>query len=180
MSILRFDPLRDPLHEMDRLTNQLLSGTRTPASLPMDVWRSGDAYCVALDLPGMDENSLDVTIARGALTIRAERQRAFGENDTVLVAERPQGSFSRQLMLGDDLDTEQIAADYRNGVLLLRIPVARAAQPRRVEVRRAPAGPDSLGSNSDDRVQSSGRTVLGSTVPGNGRERDREAVGASG
>lgn len=137
MSILRFDPFREPLSEVDRLTHQLLSGTRTPASLPMDVWRAGDTYCVALDLPGMNEESLEVTVDRGALTVRAERQRAFADDDTVLVAERPQGSFTRRLMLGEDIDQESIEADYRNGVLLLRLPVAPAAQPRRVEVRSA-------------------------------------------
>jgi len=135
MSVLRFDPFRDSFSQVDRLAHQLLSGTRTPASLPMDLWRSGDTYCVALDLPGVNENSLDVTVDRGALTIRAERQSAFGDDDTVMVAERPQGSFTRQLMLGDDLDTDGIEADYRNGVLLLRIPVAQSAHPRRVEVR---------------------------------------------
>ncbi len=157
MSILRFDPFRDSFREMDRLTNQLMSGTRTPASLPMDVWRSGDEYLVALDLPGMDENTLDVTLERGALTIRAERQRAFVEQDSVLVAERPQGSFTRQLMLGDGLDAERIEADYRNGVLFLRIPVAQAAQPRKVEVRRSSA--------ASIREAEAGRTVLGHTVP---------------
>jgi len=136
MSILRFDPFRDPIAHVDRLTHELLSGTRTPASLPMDVWRSGDDYLVALDLPGMNESSLDVTVERGTLSIHAERQQAFGEDAAVVVAERPQGSFTRQLMLGDGLDANAIEADYRNGVLLLRIPVAQSAQPRRVQIRR--------------------------------------------
>jgi len=136
MSILRFDPFRDPMSHVDRLTHEMLSGTRTPASLPMDVWRSGDTYFVALDLPGMNESTVDVTVERGALTIRAERQQAFGEDATVVVAERPQGSFTRQLMLGDGLDSNAIEADYRNGVLFLRIPVAQSAQPRRVQIRR--------------------------------------------
>jgi len=133
---LRFDPFRESFREMDRLANQLRSGTAMPAPMPMDVWRSGDAYVVALDLPGIDPNSLEVTMERGSLSIRAERRRAFGEGETVLVAERPQGSFTRQLMLGDDVDSDGVEADYRDGVLMLRIPVAQAAQPRRIEVRR--------------------------------------------
>lgn len=157
MSILRFDPFRDPFSQVDRLTSQLLSGTRTPASMPMDVWRSGDTYCVALDLPGMNEESLDVTLERGALTIRAERQRAFSDDDSVLVAERPQGSFTRQLMLGEGLDHDAIQADYRNGVLLLRIPVAQAAQPRRVEVRH---GSDQA---SISNVPDDARTLMGAS-----------------
>ncbi len=50
MSMLRFDPFR----ELDRLTSQLVSGTHTPAPLPMDAWRAGDAYHVALDVPAGD------------------------------------------------------------------------------------------------------------------------------
>jgi len=136
MSILRFDPFRDSVSQVDRLRHELLSGTRTPASLPMDVWRSGDDYYVALDLPGMNESTLDVTVERGTLTVRAERRQAFDEDAAVVVAERPQGSFTRQLMLGDSLDANAIEADYRNGVLFLRIPVAQSAQPRRVHIRR--------------------------------------------
>lgn len=132
---LRFDPFRESLREMERLSNQLRSGTAMPAPMPMDVWRSGDAYVVALDLPGIDESTLEVTMERGSLSIRAERRRSFGEGDNVLVAERPQGSFTRSLMLGDDLDSDGVEAAYADGVLTLRIPVARAAQPRRIEVR---------------------------------------------
>lgn len=174
MSILRFDPFRDSFSEVDRLTQQLLSGTRTPASLPMDVWRSGDTYCVALDLPGMNEETLDVTLERGALTVHAERQRAFGDEDSVVVAERPQGSFTRRLMLGDDLDAERIEADYRNGVLLLRIPVAQQAQPRKVEIRRGSEQP-SLGEGSHS--SQNGRTVTGESL--HARRHDRDLVGAS-
>jgi HSP20 family protein len=134
MSVLRFDPFRDPFRDLDRLTNQLLSGTRTPAGMPMDVWRSGQRYHVALDLPGVDANSIDITVERGMLTVRAERTVSFGEGDQVLVAERPQGSFTRQLMLGEGVDQEHIQADYRDGVLMLAIPVAQAAQPRRISV----------------------------------------------
>lgn len=133
---LRFDPFRDSLREMDRLTNQLLSGTAVPASMPMDVWRDDDAFVVALDLPGIDEDTLDVMLERGALTIRAERTQSFGEGAEVLVAERPQGAFTRQLILGEGLDQDSIEAEYRDGVLQLRIAVAQAAQPRRVEIRR--------------------------------------------
>jgi len=173
MSILRFDPFRE-FSEVDRLTQQLLSGTRTPASLPMDVWRSGDTYCVALDLPGMNEESLDVTLERGALTVHAERQRAFGEDDSVLVAERPQGSFTRRLMLGDDLDAERIEADYRNGVLLLRIPVAQAAQPRKVEIRR---GEEQTSLARGGQAEPGGRSISGE--PAHTKQHDHHLVGAS-
>ena len=136
MSVLRFDPFRDPFREIDRLTNQMLSGTRTPASAPMDVWRSGDTYNVALDLPGIDPASIDVTVERGTVTIRAERQRGFAEGDQVLLAERPQGAFTRQLLLGEGVDQESLHANFQDGVLHLTIPVAQQAQPRRIEVGR--------------------------------------------
>ena len=148
MSILRFDPFRDPFREMDRLSNQLLSGTRTPASLPMDVWRNGDQYNVALDLPGVDPSSVDVTVERGVVTIRAERRQEFGEGNQVLLAERPQGSFTRQLLLGEGVDQESLQADYRDGVLLLTIPVAQQAQPRRIEVGRSQGSSLSSGGGS--------------------------------
>lgn len=138
---LRFDPFRESFREMDRLASQLRSGTTMPAPMPMDVWRSGDAYVVALDLPGIDANSLEVTLERGSLTVRAERRRAFGESESVLVAERPQGSFTRSLMLGDDLDHDSVEAAYVDGVLTLRIPVAPTAQPRRIEVRHEGTSP---------------------------------------
>ena len=112
MSIIRFDPFRDPFRDLDRLTSQLVSGTRTPAPMPMDAWRSADGYHVALDLPGVDPGSTELTVERNSLTVQATRQAMFGEGDQVLTAERPQGSFTRHLILGDDVDAENVRADY--------------------------------------------------------------------
>jgi len=134
MSIIRFDPFRDPFRDLDRLTSQLVSGTRTPAPMPMDAWRSADGYHVALDLPGVDPGSTELTVERNSLTVQATRQAMFGEGDQVLTAERPQGSFTRHLILGDDVDAENVRADYSNGVLNLTIPVKQTAQPRRIEI----------------------------------------------
>ncbi len=136
MSILQFDPFRDPLRGLDRLASQLVSGTRTAALLPMDAWRAGDQYHVALDVPGVDPGSIELTVERNAVTVQAQRQASFGEDDQVLLAERPQGGFTRQLMLGEGLDPEQVQADYTDGVLHLTIPVKQSAQPRRIEVGR--------------------------------------------
>jgi HSP20 family protein len=134
MAILRFDPFRDPFRDMDRLTSQLLSGTRMPQAMPMDAWRSGDSYHIELDLPGADPESVDVTVERNALTVTAQRRQSHREGDEVIIAERPQGSFSRQLVLGEGLDTEAVVADYANGVLHLTIPVSRSAQPHKVPI----------------------------------------------
>jgi HSP20 family protein len=136
VSVMRFDPFGDPFRGLDRLAGQLLSGARTPMAMPMDVWQSDDGYHVALDLPGVDPGSVEITSERNVLTIRAERRPGYRENDKVLVAERPQGQYTRQLQVSDALDTGNVAADYHNGVLHLSIPVSQAAQPRRIEVRQ--------------------------------------------
>lgn len=162
MAILRFDPFRDPFHELDRLTSQMRSGTRMPLGMPMDVWKSDSGYTIELDLPGVDSNSIELTCERNELTVRAERRPSFGSDDEVVVAERPQGGFTRQLVLGDGLDTSSVAADYADGVLRLSIKVAQAAQPRRIEVNRS----------------STGRTIEGS-VQSEPKEADQEASGGA-
>ncbi len=134
-----FEPFGDPLRGVDRLTSQLLSGARTPHGMPMDVWREGDAFHVALDLPGVDPAAVDVQAERNTLTIRAERRTAIPEGADVLVAERAQGNYTRQLTLGDGLDTEAITAEYRDGVLHLTIPISSSAQARRIEISHGDA-----------------------------------------
>ena len=135
MSVMRFDPFGDPFRHMDRLTNHLMSGARTPLGMPMDVWQAEDGYHVALDLPGVDPASVEITSERNMLTIRAERRPEYSEGQNVLIAERPQGAFTRQLQIGDTLDAGGVRATYSNGVLGLVIPVAQSAQPRRIEVQ---------------------------------------------
>ncbi len=135
VSAMRFDPFGDPFRALDRLTSQLASGRRTPMGMPMDVWQTEDGYHVALDLPGVDPGTVEITAERNLLTIRAERQAEYTEGENVLLAERPQGSFTRQLQVGDVLDTSNIQATYNNGVLTLAIPMSEAGQPRRIEVQ---------------------------------------------
>jgi HSP20 family protein len=140
VSVLRFDPFGDPFRQMDRLTSQLLSGTRTPMGMPMDVWQTNDGFHVCLDLPGVDPDSVDITTERNMLTIKAERRAEYEDTQSVLIAERPQGTFTRQLQLGDTVDTENIQASYADGVLHLTLPMTQAAQPRRVQVRTDSSG----------------------------------------
>lgn len=135
MSVTRFEPFGDPFRGVDRLTSQLVSGRRTPMGMPMDVWQADDGYHVALDLPGIDPASVEITSERNVLTVRAERRPEYEEGHNVLLAERPQGSFTRQLQVGDALDTGKVTATYDNGVLTLTIPMAESAQPRRIEVQ---------------------------------------------
>jgi HSP20 family protein len=140
VTVLRFDPFGDPFRQMDRLTNQLLSGTRTPMGMPMDVWQTDDGFHVCLDLPGVDPDSVDITTERNILTVTAERRAEYQQGQNVLIAERPQGSFTRQLQLGDTVDVENIQASYGDGVLHLTLPITQAAQPRRVQVRTDSSG----------------------------------------
>jgi HSP20 family protein len=140
VSVLRFDPFGDPFRQMDRMTNQLLSGTRTPMGMPMDVWQADDGFHVSLDLPGVDPESVDITTERNILTITAERRAEYQQGQNVVIAERPQGTFTRQLQLGETVDTENIEASYGDGVLRLTIPITQAAQPRRVQVRTDSSG----------------------------------------
>ena len=131
--LMRFDPLR----EFDRLFDQAWSQTRQ-ASVPMDAYRHGDRFVIHLDLPGVDPASIDLTVERNALTVTAERHWQAVEGDQVLASERRQGTFGRQLYLGDGLDTDRIHASYENGVLTITVPVADKAKPRRIEVRSEP------------------------------------------
>jgi len=104
--------------------------------MPMDAWREGEAFFVEFDLPGIDQDSLDLDIERNVVTVRAERP-AVDPNREMLATERPRGVFSRQLVLGDNLDTERIEASYQEGVLRLRIPVAERAKPRKITIGRS-------------------------------------------
>lgn len=127
----------DPFRELDRFAQQVL-GTRTrPAVMPMDAYREGDQFLVHFDLPGVDPSTIDLTVEKNVLTVSAERQWLAGETQEVVVSERPQGTFSRQLFLGEGLDTDRVGASYLNGVLTVTIPVAERAKPRKVEVEVA-------------------------------------------
>ena len=129
----------DPFRELDRFTQQLFNNTAgtwsRPTAMPMDAYRAGDEFVVAFDLPGIDPNAIELNIERNVLTVKAERRPTVtDESVEVQVSERPLGVFSRQLFLGDTLDTNQIKADYDAGVLTLRIPVAEQAKPRKIEI----------------------------------------------
>ncbi|MBV8862423.1 MAG: Hsp20 family protein [Mycobacterium sp.] len=129
--LMRTDPFRD----LDRFTHEVLGTAARPAVMLMDAWREGDAFFVEFDLPGIDQDSLDLDIERNVVTVRAERP-AVDPNREMLATERPRGVFSRQLVLGENLDTERIEASYQEGVLRLHIPVAERAKPRKITIGR--------------------------------------------
>jgi len=127
--LMRFDPFR----EIDRVFDQAFSTAR-PTSMPMDAYRHGDSFVVHLDLPGVDPSSIDLSVEQNVLTVKAERHWESVEGDEVVANERGQGTYTRQLFLGNALDADKIHATYENGVLTLTIPVAEKAKPRKIEV----------------------------------------------
>ena len=130
---------QDPFREFDRITQHLLGTTSRPAVMPMDAWREGDRFILEFDLPGIAPESLDVDVERNVLTVRAERLARNGDWE-MLSSERPRGAFSRQLVLGDNLDLDRIEASYEAGVLRLVVPVAEKAKPRKITVSGAAQG----------------------------------------
>ncbi|MFI5540216.1 Hsp20/alpha crystallin family protein [Nocardia sp. NPDC051900] len=129
--LMRTDPFRD----VERWTQQVFGTAAHPAVLPMDAWRAGDQFVVEIDAPGIDRDSLDLNVERDVVTVRARRPELDADREMV-ATERPRGEFSRQLLLGDDLDVDQVRADYADGVLRLTIPLADRPEPRKIEVAR--------------------------------------------
>ena len=127
--LMRTDPFRD----LDRLSQQLWGTATRPTVMAMDAWRDGDEFVVEFDLPGVSPDSVDLDVERNVLTVKAERPALNGDRE-LIAAERPRGVFSRQLILGDNLDTENVGASYSSGVLTLRIPVAEQAKPRKIQI----------------------------------------------
>ena len=128
--LMRTDPFRD----LDRLAQQMMGTMARPTGMPLDAYRAGDVFVVNFDLPGVDPESIDLDIERNVLTVRAERRSPAPEGAEVIAAERPTGTFSRQLFLGDTLDTERVEASYDAGVLTIRLPVAEQAKPRKIQI----------------------------------------------
>ena len=136
----------DPFRDFDRLTQQLLGAgtTSRPAVMPMDAWREGDRFVIEFDLPGVAKETIDLDVERNVLTVRAER---LGRRDEwePLASERTRGVFSRQLVLGDNLDLDSIEASYNDGVLRLVVPVAEKAKPRKIRI----SGTDSIAGKAE-------------------------------
>ena len=146
--LMRTDPFRD----LDRLAQQVLGTPARPAAMPIDAYRHGDEFVVEFDLPGVESESIDLTVEKNVLTVHARRSRASLDGVELLVGERPHGTFSRQLFLGEGLDTERIDATYADGVLTLRLPVAEKAKPRRVPINLAEPKPSAIDTHAADLI----------------------------
>jgi HSP20 family protein len=140
----------DPFREFDRVAQQVLGTPARPAAMAMDAYRNGDEFLVLFDLPGVEADSIELTVEKNVLTVHAERRRSADEGVEMVVSERPQGTFSRQLFLGESLDTDRIDASYGDGVLTLRLPVAEKAKPRRVRVNSAERAQTAIDARSSE------------------------------
>src|SRR5438105_4999557 len=141
--LLRWDPFR----ELDRLTDQAWRPVAF-RGVPMDAYRRGDHFYVHLDLPGVDPGSIDLTVEKDVLTVKAERTFQPAEGDELVVNERPTGTFTRQLFLGETLDADRVDAGYDKGVLTITIPVAEAAKPRKVTIGSGDGKPEAIEAGS--------------------------------
>ena len=161
----------DPFRELDRVAQQVFGTNARPAAMPMDAYRRGDEFVALFDLPGCDSGSIDLTVERNVITVHAERRRPGAEDVEMLIGERPAGTFSRQLLLAETLDTEHIKADYRDGVLELRIPVKEQAKPRRVDI--------STSAGSSGAISTTASDGSGDGSGDGSKDDSRQAVGAS-
>jgi HSP20 family protein len=130
MTLMGFDTFRD----VDRAVESARGANRHTYAVPMEAFRHGDQYTVALDAPGVARDDIDVRVERNVVTVRVQRRSLRGPDDEVLIDERPRGEFVRQLYLGDSLDHKNLTAQFSDGVLLMTIPVDESAKPRRVEI----------------------------------------------
>ena len=141
----------DPFRDLDMLFSRLGSrSTERPLAMPMDAYRRGENVWVHIDLPGIAPDSLDISVERGVLTVSAERDWQREEGDQFYLAERPRGSYRRQVHLGEGLDAEHIEADLSDGVLTLRIPVAEVAKPRKISVGTGQSGHAAIDASSTE------------------------------
>ncbi|GAA3135715.1 Hsp20/alpha crystallin family protein [Planomonospora alba] len=139
MLLTSIDPFVQELdRQFDRITRQALGWGESAArgAMPLDGVRRKDDVLLKFDLPGVDPDSIEVTVDRGVLTVSARREEEYGEDDRLFVRERPMGAFTRRVYLPDHLDSEQVDAAYSNGVLAVRVPVVEKARPRKVEIQK--------------------------------------------
>ena len=123
----------DPFRDLDLFFRGGRTGA-TSNSMPMDAYRRGEDVWVHIDLPGVAPDSIDLNVERGVLTISAERNWQREDGDQHYLAERPRGTYRRQVHLGDSLDVDAIEADFGDGVLTMRIPISARAKPKKIPI----------------------------------------------
>jgi len=133
MLLTTFDPFT---RDFDRIASRAFGPAwRTAPAMPMDAVRTEDGLVLRFDLPGIDPASIEVTVDRGVLTVSAKRTEEHTEGEKLVVRERITGTFSRRVRLGDAADAAKVEAGYEDGVLTVRVPLAEAAKPHKVEIQ---------------------------------------------
>ena len=130
MAMLRFN---DPFEEMDRMLNSF-GGRWRGGIMPMDAFEHDGVYTLRFDIPGVDPDSVDLTVEGGLLTVTAERPIEENEGATWLLRERPSGTHRREVRLGARLDHSNVSASYESGVLTVTIPIREEAKPKKVAI----------------------------------------------
>jgi len=140
MLLTSIDPfIQEFDRQFDRITRHAFGSSDGAArgAMPLDGVRRKDDVLLKFDLPGIDPDSIEVTVDRGVLSVSAGREEEYGQEDRLFVRERPMGTFTRRVYLSEHLDSDKIDAAYSNGVLAVRIPVIERAKPRKVEIQKA-------------------------------------------
>jgi HSP20 family protein len=133
-----------PMSSVDRLAAGLFGSMdpfrfpRVDRQIPVDAFQRGDELLLHFDLPGVPEDAIELSLERRVLSVKAQRDYSASEGDHVFMAERPWGTLSRQVVLGDTLDTNRIQAHYDNGVLTVTVPLSQTAKTRKIEIGHAP------------------------------------------
>ena len=137
MAFVYRDPFEQLQNELDRMVNAAF-GTPTGLYPLVNVFDAGDAFVVKAELPGVDPKTVDINVEDDTLTIRGERSFTEPSRDAAYHRrERGQGQFRRVVRLTGRLSAEEAKATYRDGVLTVRIPKAKEARPRRVQIETA-------------------------------------------
>jgi HSP20 family protein len=145
---MRFEPFR----EFERTSEQMRS-ERPVRQIPVDAYRRGNEFKIHLDLPGVDPDSIELTVENDVLSVWACRSWLPAEGDQVQITERAQGEVSRQLFLGQSLDGDHLTAACDNGVLTITIPMVEQVKPRRIEILHA-------GSTATDDIEAHGHMTM--------------------
>jgi HSP20 family protein len=153
MTVSGFDPFSTLDRVLSRMGTASGYGTMQNLSLPMDVYRKGDAFVIELDIPGVDPSAIDMAVEHNMLTVSGEVHPRHDDVDEVVVCERPHARFRRQVYLGENLDTEQIKANYENGVLRIRIPIAETRLARKIEISSEQGGEQAIDVGSGSTAQ---------------------------
>jgi len=130
MLLTSFDPFADQLFRRP-VTPPFIGGS----VMGMDAIRGETGFELRFDLPGVEPDSIEVTVDAGVLTVSARRSQEYAEGHTPFIRERAMGTFRRRVSLSDAVDADKIEASYDRGVLTVHVPLAEKALPRKVEIK---------------------------------------------